>query len=98
MAAVPQVAAATFPRRRAHVGGLTVAGGVVLLLVAAAAILAPFIADWAPTTIDFNATLVPPGSPHHALGTDHNGMDMLSRLLFAARLDLGVAIAAVAIA
>lgn len=99
MAVAPEIALpVAFARRRPRIGGLTVAGGVLLLLVAAGAALAPFIASWQPTTIDFNATLVGPGSPHHPLGTDHNGMDILSRLLFAARLDLGIAVAAVAIA
>jgi peptide/nickel transport system permease protein len=99
MAVAPEVALPTaFARRRVRVGGLTAVGGTVLLLVALAALLAPFIASWQPTTIDFNATLVGPGAAHHPLGTDHNGMDMLSRLLFAARLDLGIAVAAVAIA
>jgi peptide/nickel transport system permease protein len=90
--------AAALPRRWTRIGGLTLAGGIVLVLLAAAAVLAPVIAEWRPTTIDFNAQLVPPGSPHHLLGTDDNGMDMLSRLLYASRLDLGVAVAAVAIA
>jgi peptide/nickel transport system permease protein len=99
VAVAPDVALPTvFATRRVAFGGLTVAGAVILLLVAAGAVFAPFIASWRPTTIDFNATLVGPGSPHHALGTDHNGMDILSRLLFGARLDLGIAVAAVAIA
>ena len=99
MAVAPPVAApVVFTRRRQPVNGLIVVGGFLLLLIASAGLLAPFIASWAPTTIDFNAALVAPGSPHHPLGTDHNGMDMLSRLLFAVRLDLGIAAAAVAIA
>lgn len=98
MATMPQVAVAAVRRRRRPIHGLTAAGVIVLLLVAAAAVLAPFIAGWRPTSIDFNAQLVGPGSPGHPLGTDHNGMDVLSRLLFAARLDLGVAVASVAVA
>jgi len=99
VAVAPDVAfpSAFAPRRKA-IGGLTVVGGALLLLVGVGAILAPFLASWRPTTIDFNASLVGPGSPHHPLGTDHNGMDILSRLLFAARLDLGIAVAAVAVA
>jgi peptide/nickel transport system permease protein len=84
--------------RRAHVGGLTAAGGAILATVTVAAVLAPWIANWGPTTIDFDAQLVGPGSPGHLLGTDHNGMDIFSRLLYAARLDLGIAVAAVVIA
>jgi peptide/nickel transport system permease protein len=99
VAVAPEVAFPTvYAAHRRALGRLTVAGGLLLLLVAACALLAPFIASWRPTTIDFNASLGGPGSPHHVLGTDHNGMDILSRLLFAARLDLGIAVAAVAIA
>jgi len=84
--------------RRVRISGLTIAGGLVLAILVLAAALAPVIANWGPTEIDFKAQLVGPGSPGHLLGTDDNGMDIFSRLLFAARLDLGIAVAAVGIA
>jgi peptide/nickel transport system permease protein len=67
----------------------------VIVLLAA---IAPLITQWGPTEIDFNYILSPPGTPGHLLGTDVNGMDILSRILFAARIDVGIALASVAIA
>lgn len=59
---------------------------------------APLVTTWGPTEIDFEAINVGPGTAGHLLGTDLNGMDLWSRVLYAARLDLGVALTAVAIA
>jgi peptide/nickel transport system permease protein len=73
-------------------------GAAILLTILLLALAAPWIAEWGPTEIDFEATDAAPGSPNHPLGTDINGMDLWSRILHAARLDLGVAVAAVAIA
>lgn len=77
--------------------GLVHTGAAILVAVAAAAIFAPLIAGWGPTEIDVLNFLEPPG-PGHPFGTDANGMDVFSRTLHAARLDLGVAVAAVTIA
>jgi peptide/nickel transport system permease protein len=77
---------------------LTVAGIMLLCVIVALALLAPVISQWGPTEIDFNYILSPPGSPGHPLGTDKNGMDILSRILYAARIDVGIALASVAIA
>ncbi|GAA4452664.1 ABC transporter permease [Phytohabitans houttuyneae] len=76
---------------------LIVTGSVILAVVALAALAAPLLSSWGPEEIDANATLAAPGGAH-LLGTDTNGMDIWSRLLYAARLDLGVAVAAVALA
>ncbi|GLX97279.1 ABC transporter permease [Herbidospora sp. NBRC 101105] len=76
---------------------LIVTGSVILAVVALAAIFAPLLTGWGPTEIDPLGTLVPPG-PGHPLGTDANGMDVWSRLLHAGRLDLGIAVAGVAVA
>ena len=73
-------------------------GGAILLAILLLALAAPLVSDWGPTEIDFEATDAAPGAPGHPLGTDLNGMDLWSRILYAARLDLGVAVAAVAIA
>jgi peptide/nickel transport system permease protein len=77
---------------------LTVAGIMLLCVIVSLALLAPVISQWGPTEIDFNYILSPPGSPGHPLGTDKNGMDILSRILYAARIDVGIALASVAIA
>jgi peptide/nickel transport system permease protein len=73
--------------------GLSIVVSIVLLALAA-----PLLSQWGPTEIDFNAIDSAPGTADHVLGTDQNGMDLWSRVLHAARLDLGVAVAAVSIA
>ncbi|MFN8222000.1 MAG: ABC transporter permease [Gaiellales bacterium] len=77
---------------------LSALGITLLCVIVALAALAPLITRWGPTEIDFESMLSPPGTPNHLLGTDRNGMDILSRILYAARIDVGVAIASVAIA
>jgi peptide/nickel transport system permease protein len=77
---------------------LAYVGAAIVLVVAAASLAAPLLSRWGPTDIDFAAIDVGPGAPGHPLGTDLNGMDLWSRVLYAGRLDLGVAVAAVAIA
>ncbi|ANW02884.1 ABC transporter permease [Bradyrhizobium icense] len=69
----------------------------VIVLIAAVAILAPIVAPYAPDATDPAASLQPP-SWQHPLGTDEFGRDQLSRIIFAARVDLLVAFAATLIA
>ncbi|MET7472179.1 ABC transporter permease [Micromonospora sp. NPDC005686] len=76
---------------------MIIAGASILSLVALAAVFAPLLSQWGETEIDAANTLVAPGGSH-LLGTDGNGMDIWSRVLYAARLDLGIALAAVALA
>jgi peptide/nickel transport system permease protein len=69
---------------------------VVLIL---AAVLAPLIAPHSPTAQSLPDKLKPPawqegGSARHLLGTDLLGRDVLSRLLYGARVSLTVAAAA----
>lgn len=68
-----------------------------LLLMAAAA---PLIAPYSPTAQDLRARLVPPaweegGSWKHALGTDHLGRDVLSRVIHGSQVSLAVGAAVV---
>ena len=85
-------------RPRAEIGGhLIASGALVLSIVILGAVLAPLLTPWGPEEIDFAAFLAPP-SAAHPLGTDGNGMDLFSRVLFAARIDVGISVAAVAIA
>ena len=72
-------------------------GGTILVVVALAAILAPLLSSWGPKEIDPSGTLAAPGG-EHLLGSDGNGMDVWSRVLHAARIDLGIAVLAVALA
>jgi peptide/nickel transport system permease protein len=60
---------------------------VVIVVVALAAIAAPVIAPYSPSTIDLEHVLSGP-SPQHLLGTDNLGRDILSRLIWGARSSL----------
>ena len=65
-----------------------------MLLVALAA---PRMLGEAPFAIDLNAILEPP-SASHPLGTDENGRDVLARVLFGARMTLGIGLGGAALA
>ncbi|HTM77195.1 MAG TPA: ABC transporter permease [Devosia sp.] len=64
-----------------------VAAGIIILLVLAA-IFAPYIAPFPPNEADPALRLQPPGTPGHILGLDHQGRDILSRLIYGSRLTL----------
>ncbi|MGN6393843.1 MAG: ABC transporter permease, partial [Gemmatimonadales bacterium] len=72
--------------------------GVALVgLVVGAAVLAPWLAPFDPLAGDLrNAYLLGPGG-HFLLGTDSQGRDVLSRVLFGARLSLGVGLVSQAV-
>ena len=53
-----------------------------------AALAAPLIAPHDPVKSDFVASLKPPGTPGHVLGTDQLGRDLYSRVLYGARIAL----------
>ncbi|HEX9811076.1 MAG TPA: ABC transporter permease [Burkholderiales bacterium] len=72
-----------------------VAFGLFALIVLLA-IVGPVIAPFDPLASDTNNALQPP-SPEHWFGTDQLGRDVLSRVIVATRLDLGISIAAVAL-
>ncbi|WP_449278268.1 ATP-binding cassette domain-containing protein [Leucobacter sp. GX24907] len=63
--------------------------GTILLL----ALFAPLIAPHSPSAQNLSGGLQPPSAAHW-FGTDQLGRDVLSRVLFAARTDLRIAIAA----
>ena len=69
----------------------------VLILVAGAAIFAGAIAPYDPLEIDPGNILASP-SISHWLGTDEIGRDILSRIIYGARISLSVALAAVGVA
>ncbi|RMB60154.1 dipeptide/oligopeptide/nickel ABC transporter permease/ATP-binding protein [Tessaracoccus antarcticus] len=64
-----------------------VIAGLVLLLIVVASILAPWIAPHDPGLVVLAESLAPP-SLNHPLGTDGNGRDILSRLLWGGRVSL----------
>ena len=53
-----------------------------------AALAAPLLAPHDPVKSDFVASLKPPGTPGHVLGTDQLGRDLYSRVLYGARIAL----------
>ncbi len=76
---------------------VAVVSAVFLLLVVFAAIFARALSGHDPNAIDLFATRAAPGGDH-LLGTDTTGRDVLSRLLYAGRVSLGVGLASAAIA
>ncbi len=60
----------------------------VLIVIVAIAILAPYIAPYDPTKGSVIRRLKPIGTEGYFLGTDELGRDMLSRLIYGARLSL----------
>ena len=97
--AIPSQQGAWFSLRRARafrtktfVAGMLIVG---FMVVAAAA--APLIAPADPLDQDVTRVLEQPSS-EHLLGTDHLGRDFLSRLIYAARLDLRIGVVAVLLA
>ena len=69
----------------------------VLAVVALAALAAPVLLPYDPDAPDAERTLEPPGR-RHWLGTDLYGRDQLTRIVYAGRVDLLVAVEATAIA
>lgn len=86
-----------FRANRGAVFGLS-----VVLFVVAVAVFAPWLAPYPPNLTDNTVFLAPPawqtgGSSAHFLGTDAIGRDLLSRLIFGARLSLVIGLAVVVI-
>jgi peptide/nickel transport system permease protein len=62
--------------------------GAFLAIVILAAVFAPLVAPYGPTTGSISQRLLAVGSPGHLLGTDGQGRDILSRLIWGARPSL----------
>jgi peptide/nickel transport system permease protein len=85
-------------RNKAALVGLS-----IVLVVTAGAVLAPVISPADPLLQDVSVRLKPPtleagDGQAHLLGTDHLGRDILSRLIYGARISLAIGISAVAVA
>ncbi len=76
---------------------LALAGGVVVVVLALLALLAPVISPRDPNRLDVKRILDAP-SKAHPLGTDQLGRDVLSRMLYGARVSLAVGFVSVGIA
>lgn len=73
-------------RRLLH-NSLAIAGGLIVLVLLFVAIFAPILAPYDVAAIDASKILVPPSS-EHLLGTDGLGRDVLSRMIWGARISL----------
>ncbi|MBI2088983.1 MAG: ABC transporter permease, partial [Deltaproteobacteria bacterium] len=71
-------------------------GLIILLLLAGVATFAPLLAPHSPTEQNLEKDLSPP-SQEHLFGTDKLGRDILSRVLYGARISLLVGLSTVAI-
>lgn len=67
-----------------------VVGLALSALVVGVALLAPWLAPKDPYFQDYGAVLRPVGAEGFPLGTDQYGRDMLSRLIFGARISVAV--------
>jgi peptide/nickel transport system permease protein len=77
---------------------LALVGAVVITLVTVAAFSAKLLAPADPNFIDqanWSGYPLAPGVAHHILGTDENGRDLLSRLMYGGQISLTVAFFAV---
>jgi peptide/nickel transport system permease protein len=94
--------AASIPRpsplaRRLRRMRLASVGAAILALVFLAGALAPWIAPYDPAAVSLINRLKPPLTDGHLLGTDALGQDILTRVIYGARISLVVGFSAVAI-
>ena len=90
------------PRERQRTARLAAGGGVFVLVLALVAVAAPWLAPQDPERTSLRVRLLAPtleaaDGRAHALGTDHLGRDVLSRLVYGARVSLIVGFAAVVV-
>jgi ABC-type dipeptide/oligopeptide/nickel transport system permease subunit len=80
--------------RRKPLGAI---GAVIILLVLFLAVLAPWISPHDPESVGVAKKFSPPATANAPLGTDHIGRDVLSRLLYGARISMYVGVMTVII-
>jgi peptide/nickel transport system permease protein len=88
---------------RAALARLPVFSLVVLALLVIAALFAPVLTPQSPTEGTLEDRLLPPGwqaggSADHLLGTDRQGRDILTRIVYGTRVSLSVALLAIFVA
>ena len=77
---------------------VTLTAAAVILCIVLSAVLAPYLAPHNPAQGSIRKRLAPVGTPGYMLGTDEQGRDMLSRLLYGGRLSLTAGVVPVCIA
>jgi peptide/nickel transport system permease protein len=91
------------PRRRIAIDPRAIAGGIIIAALFVTALAAPLLAPHDPLAQDLLYTQLPPswepgGDPAFLFGTDSLGRDILSRLIYGARIAAFVAIVAATLA
>jgi peptide/nickel transport system permease protein len=81
-----------FRRNKMAMAGLAMVAGMFVVSLAA-----PWLAPYDPGRIELQAVLMPP-SAEHLLGTDILGRDVLSRIIYGARVSLKVGFVAIGLA
>jgi peptide/nickel transport system permease protein len=71
-------------------------GALIMIVFVATAIFADAITTYDPLTTNARASLAPPGDKH-TLGADFMGRDVLSRIIYGARISLAVGLGATAL-
>lgn len=79
-----------------HRWRLVILGGGIISVILICALFAPWIAPFSPYDLDYKAMLQGPGATHW-LGTDEIGRDILSRIIYGARISMQVAFIAAGI-
>jgi peptide/nickel transport system permease protein len=75
-----------------------VAGAVIILAFIVCAVTAPLIVRYDPVAQVIAERQTPPFSPGHVLGTDELGRDLLTRIVYGARISLAIGLVSVGIA
>lgn len=75
---------------------LGMAGAVVVVIIFAVGVTAPLIAPYDPKEVDMGGRLQAP-SLSHPVGTDQVGRDILTRLMYGARVSLTISLTAVGV-
>lgn len=91
---MPEMAVASPLRRHGPRSRPLAIGSFLLAIFAAISLCGPAIAPYDPTAQDLLALLAPPSGAHW-LGTDELGRDILSRVMFGARISMTVGVSVV---
>jgi peptide/nickel transport system permease protein len=82
--------------RRMRRSPAAIIGGSIVGFMVIVAVFAPFLAPYDPLRGNLSESFLPP-SPQHWMGTNIQGQDVLSRIIWGARLTLGIAVLSVTI-
>jgi len=83
--------------RRMRRSPSAIIGSIIVGFFLLIAILAPFLAPFDPARGNLADSYLPPFAGEHLFGTNIQGQDVLSRIIFGSRLTLGIAVMSVAL-